>query len=164
MQYPKTLSLILGLAATSLMIGQNYAPIKDVSTLKKHEIVLSKTFPSKFEHLKIKNVYKINDKHTAVGYLEDETYHEVVVNNNKEEMLLVANSVEVTTKEVPGIIQQNWKESFGKKWKMDKVLYSKTPYGEDFYTVVMYQTNKDNSKEWNREHYDEYGKEHRVAF
>lgn len=143
--------------SSSLVMGQDYTPIKNVDVLKKHEKVLAEIQPRVFKQLEIESVYKIDNNHTAIGFTKENTYSEVVVNDSREEMLLVVSSVEVSDNKAPKIIKDVWKKEYGKLWTLDKILYSKTPYGEDFYTMVMYKMSTNGDKKWNRIFYNNLG-------
>lgn len=158
-----TVLLFIFLSST-IVIGQNYKPIKDVDDLKEHESVLKEVQPKVFKQLKIESIYKVNEDHTAIGFFKGNTYSEVVVNHEKEEMLLVLSSVEVDPDKAPKIIKDVWEEKYSQEWKLDKILYSKTPYGDDYYTLVLYKVVDDGEKMWNRVFYNELGQKQPPIF
>lgn len=152
-----TISFLLLFLFSSLGYSQNYKPIKDVDALREHEEVLQEIRPQLFNQLKIESVYKIDDTHTAIGYLKGNTYSEVIVNEEQEEMLLVLSSVEVTKEKAPNVVYDVWQKKYSNEWQLDKILYSKTPYGKDYYTIVMYKITSDGEKHWDRVFYNELG-------
>lgn len=160
----KLTALLIVLLSSSILIGQNYTPIKDVDVLKEHEAILKEVKPKVFKQLKIESVYKIDDHHTAIGFLKGKTYTEVVVNDEQEEMLLIVSSVEIAPDKTPELVKDVWKKKFSKDWKLDKILYSKTPYGDDYYTVVMHKILTNGEKNWNRVFYNELGQEQPPIF
>ena len=139
------------------MVAQNYSPIKDVDVLEQQNKVLQKIYSDKFNQLKIKSVYNINDKHTAIGYIEGGSYSEVVVNSDKKDMLIVLSSYEIAKKDIPKLIHDVWEKDYSDNWELDKVLYAKTPYGDVYYVTVMKQKTKDNQINWKRVFYNDKG-------
>lgn len=136
--------------------GQNYAPIEDVDIIKKYDVVLKNLYPNTPTPLTIKKVYKVDDKHTAIGYLQNNKYSEVVVNDATKDMLIVLSSIEIAPQKKP-IVYDVWKKDYADEWSLDKMLHAKTPYGDHYYVAVMKQNSGKSNEKWKRVFYDNMG-------
>ncbi len=126
-----TMFFLYGLSA----FAQEHSTIKDVDILEKQKIVLMKDYPHIFTGVEIKDVQKINSKHSKVIYENDNQQYEAVVNSDRKDMLIVATSRVINEKEMPSIVMDAFQSSEYKNWNIEKTFEVTAPNSNLFYRI-----------------------------
>lgn len=127
-------SLFIALSVSQLY-GQVFSDIEDIKILADKRIVLEKENPYYFDTLVVKEVVKLNNKHSKIIYQDKGTYCEAIVNSNRKEMMLVATAVEMPQNQIPKIVLDAYKRSKYSSWHIQKTLAMRTPYSPWFYAL-----------------------------
>lgn len=126
--------------------AQEGSVIKDVDILEKQKTVLMEDYPHVFTEVEIKDVQKINSRHSKVIYEKGNQQYEAVVNSGRKDMLLVATSRVMNEKEMPNIVMDVFKSSKYKNWNIEKTFEVTTPYSSAFYRIDVSKKNKAQKK------------------
>ena len=90
--------------------AQTFQPVEDPNTIEKYEVLLKKQYPHMHQRIVVTNVQKINDRFALITYENGSHEFDALVNNQKEDMLLVATYHKIEKQDVPRIVKDNVKE------------------------------------------------------
>ncbi len=127
--------------------AQEYSAIEDVDILEEQKTVLMRDYPHIFTGVEIKDVRKINSKHSKVFYENGNQQYEAVVNSDRKDMLLVATCRVISEKEMPEVVMDAFKNSKYENWDIIETFEVTTPDSGLFYRIDVSKNNTMNEKE-----------------
>lgn len=127
--------LLIFLLTHYTVFAQDGSVTQDVDILEKQKTVLMEDYPGAFAEVEIKDIQKINSRHSKVFYEKGNQQYEAVVNSDRQDMLLVATSKVMSENEMPKIVMDAFKSSKYRNWNLEKTYEVTTPYSGLFYRV-----------------------------